>query len=177
MADLGIKFAQPGAAGNAPPPTDPLTFVRQEAVRQAFQHAWSGYDEFAFGKDQLKPMSRTGEKGLCDMGLTLVDALDTMVVMDLPAPFDKSRQWVASNLTFDHQEDVNLFETTIRVVGGLLGTYDLTGDELFLDKAQDLAKKMMVAFNSPTGIPYGTLGLCVAAHPSCSGPQSGAPPR
>lgn len=49
--------------------------------------------------------------------------------------FEEARQWVASHLSFEKNVDVNLFESTIRILGGLLSTYHLTGDTLFLEKA------------------------------------------
>lgn len=38
-------------------------------------------------------------------------------------------------MRIDQDVDVNLFECTIRVLGGLLSTYALTHDHLFLDRA------------------------------------------
>lgn len=49
--------------------------------------------------------------------------------------FAEARSWVEKELSFSKNVDVNLFETTIRVLGGLLSTYHLSGDQLFLDKA------------------------------------------
>jgi hypothetical protein len=49
---------------------------------------------------------------------------------------------------FDHQVDINLFETNIRVVGGLLGAFELSGDRMFLMKAAELADKLLIAFNT-----------------------------
>lgn len=157
LAGMGVRLARSRLGVH--PPTDARTFARQEAVRQSFIHAWKGYEAFGFGTDHLKPVSKTGEKGLCDMGLSIVDSLDTMIIMDLPDVYFKARQWVSEELTFQHQEDINLFETTIRVVGGLLGAHELSGDKLFLDKALELADRMLIAFNSSSGVPFGTLGL------------------
>lgn len=49
--------------------------------------------------------------------------------------FEEARIWVANDLVFDKNVDVNLFESTIRILGGLLSTYHLSGDSLFLEKA------------------------------------------
>ena len=73
------------------------------------------------------------------LGLTLIDSLDTMLVMNLKDEFTEAKQWVEENLQFNINKDVNLFETTIRVLGGLLSTYHLSGEKVFLDKARDLA--------------------------------------
>jgi len=95
------------------------------------------------------------------MGLTLVDALDTALLMGLPRVYTKARKWVMEELEFgrEEQEDINVFETTIRILGGLLAAHDLTGDSLFLDQATSLGNLMLPAFDTPTGIPYGTIGL------------------
>jgi hypothetical protein len=69
------------------------------------------------------------------LGLTLVDALDTMVLMDLHKEYHEARAWVASSLVLDQDVDVNLFECTIRVLGSFLSTYHLTNDTMFLDLA------------------------------------------
>ena len=49
--------------------------------------------------------------------------------------FKEARDWVAYNLTFDVRRDVNLFECTIRILGGLLSAYHLSADKMFLKKA------------------------------------------
>ena len=69
----------------------------------------------------------------------MIDSLDTMLVMNLKDEFSEAKQWVEENLQFNINKDVNLFETTIRVLGGLLSTYHLSGEKVFLDKARDLA--------------------------------------
>ena len=73
------------------------------------------------------------------LGLTLIDSLDTMLVMNLKEEFAEAKQWVEDELHFNINKDVNLFETTIRVLGGLLSTFHLSGDKIFLEKARDLA--------------------------------------
>ena len=73
------------------------------------------------------------------MGLTLIDSLDTMILMNLKEEFEEAKAWVKGNLDFNINKDVNLFETTIRVLGGLLSTYHLSKENMFLEKATDLA--------------------------------------
>lgn len=111
---------------------------RQRAVVSAFQHAWQGYRSYAWGMDHLKPISKVHQTWF-GLGLTLIDSLDTMLVMNLKEEFKEAREWIANELSFNKNKDVNLFETTIRVLGGLLSTYHLSADKIFLDKAIDLA--------------------------------------
>jgi len=131
---------------------------RQRAVVEAFQHAWQGYRTYAWGKDHLKPISKTHQTWF-NLGLTLIDSLDTMLVMNLKEQFAEAKSWVEDNLNFNINKDVNLFETTIRVLGGLLSTYHLSKDRVFLDKAIDLADRLLASFDTPSGIPYSDVNL------------------
>uniref|UniRef100_A0A3P8T0W7 alpha-1,2-Mannosidase n=1 Tax=Amphiprion percula TaxID=161767 RepID=A0A3P8T0W7_AMPPE len=136
-----------------------------EAVREAFRHAWKGYKEFAWGHDELRPISKSYSEWF-GLGLTLIDALDTMWILDLKEEFEEAKSWVATELTFNKNVDVNLFESTIRILGGLLSTYHLTGDTLFLDKAKDIGSRLMPAFNTPSKIPYSDVNIGKGiAHP------------
>ncbi|CDQ74775.1 unnamed protein product [Oncorhynchus mykiss] len=138
---------------------------RLEAVRDAFRHAWKGYKEFAWGKDELRPMSKSYGEWF-GLGLTLIDALDTMWILNLKKEFEEAKTWVSTELSFDKDVDVNLFESTIRILGGLLSTYHLTGDTLFLDKAKDIGTRLMPAFNTPSKIPYSDVNIGKGtAHP------------
>ncbi|XP_014894659.1 mannosidase, alpha, class 1B, member 1b [Poecilia latipinna] len=142
-----------------------LETERMEAVREAFRHAWKGYKEYAWGHDELRPVSRSYSEWF-GLGLTLIDALDTMWILDLKQEFEEAREWVASELTFNKNVDVNLFESTIRILGGLLSTYHLTGDSLFLDKAKDVGSRLMPAFNTQSKIPYSDVNIGKGtAHP------------
>uniref|UniRef100_A0A915CMC8 alpha-1,2-Mannosidase n=1 Tax=Ditylenchus dipsaci TaxID=166011 RepID=A0A915CMC8_9BILA len=135
-------------------PTNP----RQKAVQDAFKHAWKGYRQFAWGHDHLKPVSKSyGEWMEC--GLTIVDSLDTLIIMDLKEEFVEAREWVKKELTFDKNRFVNLFETTIRVLGGLLSAFHLTGDRIFEEKAEDIGQRLIGALNSPSPIPYSDVNL------------------
>ena len=107
---------------------------RQKKVVEAFKHAWEGYRKYAWGHDELRPISRSSSEWF-GLGLTIIDSLDTMLLMNLREEFQQARDWVANGLTFDKSVDVNLFETTIRVLGGLLSAYHLSQDDLFLKKA------------------------------------------
>ena len=100
----------------------------------AFQHSWKGYKDFAWGHDNLKPISMSHHDWF-GLGLTIVDALDTMYIMDLQEEYDEAKHWVEKSLSFEVDKDVNLFEVTIRVLGGLLSIYHLSGDPMYLKKA------------------------------------------
>ncbi|XP_059850460.1 endoplasmic reticulum mannosyl-oligosaccharide 1,2-alpha-mannosidase-like isoform X1 [Hypanus sabinus] len=131
---------------------------QQKAVIEAFQHAWKGYKQYAWGHDELKPISKSYSEWF-GLGLTLIDALDTMWILGLKQEFEEARNWVITELNLGKSVDVNLFETTIRILGGLLSVYNLTGDQVFLDKASELGDRLMPAFNTPSNVPYSDVNI------------------
>ncbi|KAG0038695.1 mannosyl-oligosaccharide alpha-1,2-mannosidase [Podila clonocystis] len=136
---------------------------RKEKVKVAFQHSWAAYKRDAWGKDEYHPISLTGSNMLQNgegFGFTIVDSLDTILLMGLEDEFQEARAWVRDHLNFDQDAEVNLFETTIRVLGGLLAAFDQSGqDKVFLKKAVDLADRLMGAFDTKSGIPYASVHL------------------
>src|SRR5204863_9981230 len=91
--------------------------------------------------------------------MTPVDALDTLVVMHLDAEAAKARSLIVRDLSFDRDIYVKNFEITIRLLGGLLSGYQLTGDKRLLNLAEDLGNRLLPVFNSPTGLPYRYVNL------------------
>ena len=108
--------------------------IKQMAVVEAFKHAWKAYKKYAWGKDELRPISNSSIEQY-NLGLTLVDALDTMWLMGLSNEFEEARNWVEKEMIIGVDKDVNLFFTTISILGGLLSTYHLTQDNVFLERA------------------------------------------
>lgn len=138
---------------------------RQKRVTEVFLHAWKGYRKFAWGHDELKPLSRSFSEWF-GLGLTLIDALDTMWILGLKKEFEEARKWVSQKLDFQKDVDVSLFESTIRILGGLLSAYHLSGDSLFLRKAEDFGNRLMPAFKTPSKIPYSDVNIGTGvAHP------------
>jgi ER degradation enhancer, mannosidase alpha-like 2 len=124
-------------------------------VRQEFLHAWNGYKQYAWGHDALKPLTKTYRDWYATtLYMTPVDAMDTMYLMGLKEEGDKTREFVVKNLSFDHDISVKNFEITIRILGGLLSTYQITGDKRLLALAEDLGNRLLPVFQSPTGLPY-----------------------
>ncbi|XP_049304596.1 endoplasmic reticulum mannosyl-oligosaccharide 1,2-alpha-mannosidase [Bactrocera dorsalis] len=148
------------------------TNERQTAVVAAFRHSWNGYKKYAWGHDNLKPLSQSSHDWF-GLGLTIVDSLDTMYIMGLEDEFTEGREWVSNFLTFDINRDVNLFEVTIRILGGLLSAYHLSGDKMFLSKSIELGNRMLPCFLSPSGIPYSDVNLAsMSAHSPKWSPDS-----
>ncbi|KAL1923069.1 uncharacterized protein VTP21DRAFT_9445 [Calcarisporiella thermophila] len=128
---------------------------RREEVKRAFKHAWSGYRKYAWGHDELRPNTDTPADPRNGWGATILDSLDTLIIMGLDEELKEAREHVA-NLDWRKTKYpiVQVFETNIRYLGGLLSAYDLTGDRLYLEKARELADLLMPCFESETGIPY-----------------------
>jgi mannosidase alpha-like ER degradation enhancer 2 len=129
-------------------------------VKEEFVHAWSGYRQYAWGHDALRPLSKAPQDWYQhSLLMTPVDALDTMVLMGLDAEAKDARELIDTQLSFDQDMDVKHFEIVIRLLGGLLSSYQLTGDARLLALAKDLGDRMLPAFDTPTGIPYVNINL------------------
>lgn len=151
-----LGFAQPGATGT----TRSSDAAIAEQVRQQFLDSWNAYKRFAWGHDDLKPLSKSYHDWYgVSLDMTPVDALDTMVLMGFTDEARKTREFIDKNLSFDQDIEVKNFEITIRMLGGLLSSYELTGDKRLLALAEDLGKRLLPAFNSPTGMPYVNVNL------------------
>ena len=131
-----------------------------EKVRQEFLHSWNGYKKYAWGHDALKPLSKTHHDWYgVSLLMTPVDAMDTMYLMGLKEEADKTKEYVVNNLSFEKDIFVKNFEITIRILGGLLSTYQITEDKRLLEKAVDLGNRLLPVFDSPTGMPYMFINL------------------
>jgi len=129
-------------------------------VKAEFLHAWNGYKKYAWGHDDLNPLSKTPHDWYPEpLLMTPVDSLDTMIIMDLNDEAETTKQYIIDNLSFDKDMEVQNFEITIRLLGGLLTNYQLTGDKRLLNLAEDLGNRLLPVFNSPTGMPYRYVNL------------------
>uniref|UniRef100_A0A0D6QXY9 alpha-1,2-Mannosidase n=1 Tax=Araucaria cunninghamii TaxID=56994 RepID=A0A0D6QXY9_ARACU len=137
---------------------DPLNVERRNTIKEAMLHAWTSYEKYAWGFDELQPQSRRGVNNFGGLGATIIDSLDTLYIMGLNEQFQKAKSWITS-LDFNKGVDTSVFETTIRVLGGLLSAYDLSGENIFLEKAKQIADRLLPAFNTPTGIPHSFINL------------------
>eukprot|EP00879_Flechtneria_rotunda_P013309 GHRR01013898.1.p1 GENE.GHRR01013898.1~~GHRR01013898.1.p1 ORF type:complete len:400 (+),score=119.24 GHRR01013898.1:453-1652(+) len=142
---------------------------RQNHVRKAIAWSWEGYRKYAWGHDEVDITSKAPHAWF-KLGLTIVDSLDTILIAGLQEEYQQARHWVANHLIFHDGSSVQFFEVNIRILGGLLSAYYLTGgDELYLEKANQLADRLMVAFNTTSGIPTTFVQLRDAAGRAQSG--------
>ena len=137
-------------------------------VRDQMAWAWGNYWERCFGADQIRPVSGSAAPFFFPdgppLGLTIVEALDTLYVMGLDHELDTGIRWTADHLHFDIDGEVQVFETGIRMVGGLLSGWCATREPKLLRLAKDLADRLSPAFTkSPTGMPYRFVNLKTGA--------------
>ncbi|KAF5020945.1 hypothetical protein F66182_7026 [Fusarium sp. NRRL 66182] len=130
------------------------TKARQKAVRDEFLRSYRSYKQYAWMKDELIPVSAGAKDNFGGWAATLVDSLDTLWIMGLEEEFDEAAQ-AAATLDWGetHEGAVNLFETTIRHLGGLLAAYELSGEKAILNKAVELGEMLYVAFDTPNRLP------------------------
>jgi mannosyl-oligosaccharide alpha-1,2-mannosidase len=125
---------------------------RLAEVKKAFLHSWEGYKKNAWLQDEVAPITGGSKTGFGGWGATLVDSLDTLVIMGLDEEF-KTAVKALKHVHFRTADltTLNVFETTIRYLGGLLSAYDISGHKypVLLDRAIDLGEMLYVAFDTP----------------------------
>ncbi|TFK86836.1 glycoside hydrolase family 47 protein [Polyporus arcularius HHB13444] len=155
----------------------------RDQVRALWHHGFDNYMRFAFPLDELAPLSCTGRGPnwhnpsdiasndvAGNFSVTLIDALDTFVVLNDPPGFEEAVRNIIQWVSFDVNTKPQVFETTIRVLGGLLSghIYANRTEQPFhlpwyqgelLDLAYDLGVRLLPAFSTPTGLPYARINL------------------
>ncbi|XP_020348131.1 ER degradation-enhancing alpha-mannosidase-like protein 3 isoform X1 [Oncorhynchus kisutch] len=156
--------------------------LRNQVV-EMFDHAYSNYMDHAYPADELMPLTCRGrvrgqepsrgdvDDALGKFSLTLIDTLDTLVLLNKTTEFEEAVRRVLRDVRLDNDIVVSVFETNIRVLGGLLGGHSMavmlkdTGyhmqwyqDEL-LHMAKDVGLRLLPAFNTSSGLPYPRVNL------------------
>lgn len=169
----------PGAC----PGANASTAVLKDYVKAMFDFSYQGYLEHAFPLDELDPIHCVGRgvhpdpaninvnDVLGNYSLTLIDSLDTVAIMGNKTQFWEAVDLVVKHVSFDQNSTVQVFEATIRVLGGLLSAHLIATDAAFgmmnpeydnelLWLARDLASRLLPAFeNAPFGIPHPRVNL------------------
>ena len=142
------------AQNSSPAFTESMKSEMREKVKEAVQHAWQGYKKYAWGLDELRPLTKTGRNWYRQsLLMTPVDAFDTFILLGLNDEAKEAKDLILSKLNFNTDQSVQVFEVTIRLLAGLITAYELDGDKRFLALAEDLGKRLMPCFNTPTGMP------------------------
>ncbi|WP_313249975.1 glycoside hydrolase family 47 protein [Stenotrophomonas acidaminiphila] len=152
--------ATPAATADVPAVDAAEAARMAEQVREATRHAWQGYMQYARGHDDLKPISAQPRDWYpAPLLMSPVDALDTLLLLGLDKEANEARELIVGQLSFDQDIEVQNFEVTIRLLGGLLSAYQITNDARLLKLADDLGTRLSPVFDSPTGLPYTHVNL------------------
>ncbi|KAL4724799.1 hypothetical protein ACLX1H_008245 [Fusarium chlamydosporum] len=133
---------------------------RQREIKKAFQKTWKSYTTHAWGRDELKPLSLEGSDTFGGWAATICDNLDTLWLMGMKREFYKAVGYV-SRMDWDlpTSHGFNVFETTIRHLGGLLSAYELSGESALLAKAIELGDLLYGTFDNAEHMPPHTISF------------------
>lgn len=118
---------------------------KANAVKEAFLHAYNSYKTFCWKHDELQPITKKCKDTL-NAGLTIVDSITTLYIMNLTKEYREARDFIAND--FKPNGRWSLFEFIIRFVGGFISIYQLSNDKIFLDKAIQCTDAILPLFNS-----------------------------
>jgi len=129
---------------------------RQAVVKASFVHSWEGYKKHAWLKDEVTPVKAGFVESFGGWAATLVDALDTLWMMGMKDEFEEALESL-DKIDFSKTESaaINVFETTIRYMGGFLGAYDISGGKYpkLLEKALEVGNLVYGCFDTPNRMP------------------------
>jgi mannosyl-oligosaccharide alpha-1,2-mannosidase len=127
---------------------------RREEVRKTFFRCWKNYRAKAWMHDELKPITGGTRDTFGGWAATLIDSLDTLWIMGFKEEFLSAMKDVEKiDFGTTRLEEVNVFETTIRHLGGLLSAYELSKEEVLLTKAKEVGEMLYHAFDTPNRMP------------------------
>jgi len=138
----------------------------KNTVKQIFTDSYGVYKQFAFGHDEVAPISEVAIDSRNGWGATIVDALDTMLIMGLNDLFTDAVDHMATvDFTKSNTANtVSVFESTIRYVGGLLSAYEMSNPKVpvLLEKATQLTDQLVSAWVGDNDIPYGYVNMATS---------------
>jgi ER degradation enhancer, mannosidase alpha-like 2 len=159
-----LLFTITSAHAQDEPFTEAMKKEMAAKVIDACRHGWEGYKQYAWGSDELRPLTKTPRNWYSrSLLMTPVDAYDTFILLGLKKEAGEAKKLILDSLDFNRNDEVQVFEITIRLLGGLITAYENDGDPKFLSLAENLGKRLMPCFNTPTGIPYRYVNLKTGA--------------
>lgn len=151
------------ACHNAPEAGKPASATSDQIaqeVKQAYLETYRNYMEYAWGQDDLKPITGSGSNWYDEtLYMTAIDALDGLMLMGFDKEADETLEFLRQNISWEKDISVSVFEINIRLLGSLLSSYQLSGEEFLLTAADELGERLLPAFESPTGLPYKYINL------------------
>ncbi|MBK6777530.1 MAG: glycoside hydrolase family 47 protein [Flavobacteriales bacterium] len=135
-------------------PVDSTYLRLAEEVKQETLRSWKAYKQYAWGHDALKPLTKSAEDWYeHPLYISPIDAYSTLKLMGFDAEAKEIEDYVVDSLNWDKDVNAKVFEVDIRILGGLLSMYELSGNPKVLAKTVDFADRLLPAFNTGTGIP------------------------
>uniref|UniRef100_A0A0G4IA69 alpha-1,2-Mannosidase n=1 Tax=Chromera velia CCMP2878 TaxID=1169474 RepID=A0A0G4IA69_9ALVE len=126
---------------------------RRKEVVKAIEFVWFAYTKKAWNADEIRPISGQPKNDFLDAATMLIDAMSTLKLAGLDDEFDLAVKWLSDKRRFNPREQgqrtLSFFELNIRVTGGLISAYALSGNKKLLDLAEEFAEGSLSAF--PTG--------------------------
>jgi hypothetical protein len=148
-----ISFVSCNNRQNTSESENDSSLLAQDVLAET-RRTWEAYKKYAWGHDVLKPISRSYHDWYDEsLYISPIDAYSTLKLMGMEKEAAEIEAYVIDSVSFDKDIFVKVFEVNIRILGGLLSMYELSGNPAILDKARDFADRMLPAFNSKTGIP------------------------
>ncbi|TLS24539.1 hypothetical protein PpBr36_08258 [Pyricularia pennisetigena] len=133
--------------------------ARLAQIKKETKRAWNSYKKYAWGHDEVEPISLEPRDPFCGWAATLVDSLDTLWIMGLKDEFEDAYKALDDiDFTTTERSEIPVFETIIRYMGGLLAAYDISGGKegkhpKLLTKVEELAEVLMSIFDTPNRMP------------------------
>jgi mannosyl-oligosaccharide alpha-1,2-mannosidase len=128
--------------------------TRKEEVKKQFLKCWRSYRSYAWGHDEIRPITGEVTDHFGGWAATLIDALDTLWIMGFEEEFNSAIEDVEMiDFGYTPLAKVNVFETNIRHLGGLLAAFELSKDERLLYKAKEVGEMLYHAFDTPNHMP------------------------
>jgi mannosyl-oligosaccharide alpha-1,2-mannosidase len=128
--------------------------TRREEVRKQFHKCWKNYRQYAWMHDEIRPISGEVSDHFGGWAATLIDALDTLYIMGFEEEFTSAIKDIEKiDFGYTDLDTLNVFETNIRHLGGLLAAFELSGDKRLLNKAKEVGEMLYHAFDTPNHMP------------------------
>lgn len=161
----------------SPPPEESkearrIRQARLTAVKESFQHSWKGYKTHAWLQDEVAPLTKRPKQTFGGWAATLVDALDSLWIMGMQDEFRMAvKACEKIDFTYTQAPSINVFETTIRYLGGFLAAYEISGKNYpaLLNKAVEVGELLMCAFDTPNRMPISRWDWQGYVHPPADG--------
>ena len=118
------------------------TETRRQFIVNITREAWGAYVRHAWGQEALQPLSQNSDKNnrLPANGETIIQSITTLWLMGLQEEYGRARKWI--------DEEMNITRVKLENIGSLISAYSLTGDEMFKQRAKQVADYLHGQYNA-----------------------------